>query len=301
MPAAGATDLPSVDADQTLREAQLVMTRIFKQAGIESAPVDARYLLQGILHLDAAALLGHGDRRVGEQAFELNAAISRRLKREPVSRILGYCEFYGRRFLVTPDVLVPRPDTECLVDLVLSTIKADVRLQRPLTIVDVGVGSGAIIATLLCELPSALGIGTDVSAAALAVARANAGSLGVHERLTLVQSSGIEKIVSPFDMLVANPPYIPTSKISELELDVRLWDPQISLNGGCDGLDGYREIYRQVSALRRPTPVFLEVGAGQSEEVERVFSGSSTVMHRSMDLGAHIRAVALVVHHQAHN
>jgi release factor glutamine methyltransferase len=187
--------------NDTLRSGHQVMMQAFEQAGITSASTDARFLLLGILKLDTAALIRDGDRLVGSKLQELNEAVHRRLRHEPVSRILGSREFYGRSFLVTPDVLDPRSDTECLIDLVLDILRIENRLSEPLSIADVGVGSGAIIATLLAELNNARGIATDVSAPALEVARINAAALGVLGRLKFIETRGLDDVNDQCDRL----------------------------------------------------------------------------------------------------
>lgn len=286
-----------VTSDDTLRSGYRVMTQAFEQAGITSASTDARFLLLGILKLDAGALIRDGDRRVGSQHQELNDAVERRLRHEPVSRILGTREFYGRSFKVTPDVLDPRPDTECLVDLVLDILRSENRLSEPLTIADIGVGSGAIIVTLLAELDNARGIATDVSASALEVARTNAAALGVLGRLKLIETRGLDGIDDQINVIVANPPYIPAADIARLDPDVKDYDPQLALDGGTDGLQVYREISSNIMGLRGPMWIVLEVGAGQAEAVETIFTmAGAEARHRRLDLGGHVRAVALEIH-----
>ena len=282
----------------TIRTALTVMTRAFDQAGLPSASVDARYLVQGILQCDAAALLRDPDRVIGDDASRLSLAARRRLGHEPVARILGTRDFYGRRFRVTPGVLDPRPDTETLVDLVLDVIRSEKKFSEHVSIADIGVGSGAIIATLLAEVPHATGIATDISEAALAVAAENAAALGVANRLTLVKTSGLDGITGAIDIVVSNPPYIASGDISGLDRDVALFDPHIALDGGADGLQIYRQIAGQIKALGLPGWVCLEFGAGQLSAVEAIFSGiGACCVHRRTDLGGNVRAVAMKMQH----
>jgi release factor glutamine methyltransferase len=289
-------ELLRIDSRQTLRHALNAMTDTFKDAGLASASADARFLLQGVLQLDAAEVFRDPERPVGDKAQILTDALQRRLRHEPVSRILGTREFYGRQFTVTPSVLDPRPDTECLVDLVLDIVRSEKELSGALTIADIGTGSGAIIATLLAELPYAQGIATDVSPEALDVARTNAARLGVLDRLTLVATSGLTGVTVAANVIVSNPPYIASAEIPDLDVGVRNYDPHVALDGGADGLDIYREIARYISKIERPGWVFLEVGAGQADDVEAIFIGQGAVARRrSMDLGGHVRALAFSI------
>lgn len=289
--------LPPVSSTDTLRQALCKMMQAFEAAGIESAPVDARHLLQGVLQIDAAALIRDPDRQVGERCVAVSEAARRRLESEPVARILGARTFYGRQFRVTPDVLDPRADTETVIDLVLDIVRDAGRQDDRITIADIGVGSGAIIATLLAELPAAVGIGSDISAAAIAVARANAVALGVADRLTLVETSGLAGIAERLDIIVSNPPYIPSIAIAGLDVDVKNYDPHIALDGGPDGLRVYREIASDISGLAWPCWVVLEIGVGQAEAVEAIFEEIGAIArHRRADLGGHIRSVALEIH-----
>lgn len=288
----------SFNSEQTVGEALTLMARAFAAAGIESAKRDARFLLQGLLGLEGAQFLTSPDRRLGSAAGQIGAAMRRRLAHEPVSRILGMREFFGRAFAVTPDVLDPRPDSETVIELALDILRAEKLVNRPARIGDIGTGSGILIATLLKELPLARGVATDVSPAALAVARRNAGRLGVEGRVTFIATSGLDGCEGPFDLVVSNPPYIPTVHIPELDPGVRLYDPHIALDGGPDGLEVYRCIARSLAALRHGAKrLVLEVGADQASEVEDVFCRHG--WHRAgrrADLGGHIRAVALKIH-----
>jgi release factor glutamine methyltransferase len=288
--------LPLTSGD-SVRHALSIMTRAFEAAGVSSAAMDARFLLQGILRRDAAELIRDPDETIGDKYRALAEAVERRLQHEPVSRILGVRQFYGRPFRLTPDVLDPRPDTECLIDLVLDILKVEKRLTAPLTIADIGTGSGAIIATLLSELPLAHGIATDISPRALAAAKENATALGVLDRLKLVETRGLQGIRNRIDVVVSNPPYIPTAQIAALDVDVRDHDPHLALDGGPDGLQIYREIANEISGLAYPCWVAVEVGAGQADDVEAIFTRSGGIArYRRADLGGHMRAVALQIH-----
>ncbi|MEQ1672601.1 MAG: peptide chain release factor N(5)-glutamine methyltransferase, partial [Hyphomicrobium sp.] len=242
------------------------------------------------------ALIRDPDRVTGAKAPLLLNAVARRVAREPVSRILGTRAFYGRDFNVTPDVLDPRADTETLIEVVLELVRGAGRQADPLTIADIGTGSGAIIVTLLAELPNARGIATDVSEAALAVARQNAERLGVLGRLTLINTRGLLGVSLSPDFVVSNPPYIPAGDIASLDPDVVLYDPHLALDGGPDGLAIYREIASHISELEASTQAILEIGAGQADDVEAIFSAiGARPCQRRRDLGGHVRVVALEI------
>jgi release factor glutamine methyltransferase len=299
MPVARAQLLSLVQfrSEQSIADALADMTRLFAEEGIESAPRDARFLLQGILEMDGAQMLSASARPLGEFAERVGDAVRRRLAHEPVSRILGRREFYGREFIVTPDVLDPRPDTEAVIDLALDVIRSSELSERALSIADVGTGSGILIVTLLAELPDAKGVATDISPAALDVARRNAEMLGVADRISFVATSGLDGCFGPFDLLISNPPYIAKYEIGGLEPEVKNFDPLLALDGGADGLDIYREIARNAVELQRPLKVILEVGSTQAAAVESIFvAAGAKPLSRRADLGAHIRAVALEIH-----
>jgi release factor glutamine methyltransferase len=291
------TQGPSFTPDQTIGAALTAMTRAFAKIEIDSPQRDARFLVQSLLGLDGATLLTEPQRPLGSEAPRLTDAVRRRLAHEPVSRILGSREFYGRDFIVTPGVLDPRPDTETVIDLALDIIRDRGSAERALSIADIGTGSGILIATLLAELPTARGIATDLSPAALAVARKNSERLGVADRVTFTAAPGLAGYKGGLDLIVSNPPYIATNEIPGLEPSVRDYDPIVALDGGPDGLDVYREIAKDIVKLQSPAIVVLEIGEGQAPEVEKIFGSiKGVVLGERKDLGGHIRAVALEIH-----
>lgn len=287
--------------DDTVSEALARMSRALVEHGIAeeaSARYDARFLLQGILGVDGAALLTAPQHRLGDKAPAITAAMQRRLLRhEPISRILGVREFYGREFAVTPDVLDPRPDTEALVDLALDYCASVGLKTRAARIADIGTGSGILIATLLAELPLATGVATDVSAAALAVAERNAARLGIADRCDFVLTRGLDDCEGIFDLIVSNPPYIASGDIETLDAEVRDFDPPVALDGGLDGLDIYREFARGLRPRLEHGRLMLEFGFDQRIDIEGIFSGSGwRASAWKRDLGGHFRAVALEIH-----
>lgn len=299
MSAAGDSVAVHLPPDATVRDAIAALTRAFAEAGLDTPGTDARYLVHGVLGLDTGDLLRAPEQVLGEaRAGQLSAAAKRRLRHEPVSRILGTRAFYGRDFIVTPDVLDPRSDTEAIIDAVLAIADREGWRTRPVRLCDIGTGSGAILVTLLAELPLATGIATDVSPAALDVACRNAERLGVGGRFKGILTSTIENVAGPFDLVVSNPPYIPAGDLSALAPDVRHFDPHLALDGGPDGLWVYREIASKISYLPRPMWVVLEIGAGQQHDVAGIFCQELGQGHLSdlsfrQDLGGHVRAVTL--------
>ena len=196
-------------AQPTLGAVLRQATADLQQAGIDQAGNDARRLLAAVLGLSGAQVLSQPERRLSpEQVERLDRCIARRRNREPVSRILGEREFYGRSFAISPATLDPRPDSETLIEAALERARLEGWLAAPLRILDVGTGSGCLLLTLLCELPNAVGIGTDISEAALEVARDNARRLGVEHRAQWLMRDALEDIGGRFEILVSNPPYV---------------------------------------------------------------------------------------------
>ncbi|PPD00769.1 MAG: protein-(glutamine-N5) methyltransferase, release factor-specific [Hyphomicrobium sp.] len=284
------------DATDSVRVAQYRMTRAFADAGLPTPELDARFLMQSVIGIDGTAIITHPERSLGDRAEQLWHAMRRRLSHEPVARIVGEREFYGRAFTVTPDVLDPRADSEAIIDLALEIANDKGWRDAPLRIADIGTGSGILAVTLLAEFPKATAVATDISAEALAVAQANARRHGVSERLTSAVTRGLQGVTGPFDLIVSNPPYIPTDDISGLSVDVRNYDPWIALDGGADGLHIYREIVNDVRSLCSLGWVILEVGAGQVDDVSSIFTTLSRLPPRMrQDLGGHPRAVAFEI------
>jgi release factor glutamine methyltransferase len=233
--------------------------------GFDTPDLDARLLVGHALGLDHAALVAQSARRLTPaEAAALDAVLARRLVHEPVARILGTREFWSLPLRVTPDVLVPRPETETVVEAALAVVERDRRLR----IADLGVGSGAILLALLSELPMASGIGTDRDPAALGVARDNAQRLGLGDRAGYVACDFGAALAGACDVVVSNPPYIPTSDVAALAADVRDYDPRAALDGGPDGLAAYRAIAADAPRLLAPGGwLAVEIGVGQGEAV----------------------------------
>ncbi|MCW5731443.1 MAG: peptide chain release factor N(5)-glutamine methyltransferase [Alphaproteobacteria bacterium] len=233
---------------------------------------EARLLLAGALGVDPGRLLTIDDETVPlAVAAAFRAMLARRARHEPVARILGRREFWSLEFRIGPAVLDPRPDTETLVDAVLATL-AD-RRKDPLRVLDLGTGSGCILLALLHELPAAEGVGVDVSEAALAIARENAATLGLSTRSRFRKGDWFAGTEGSFDVIVSNPPYIPSREIGRLMPDVALYDPHTALDGGADGLRCYRVMAGEAARFLRPAGFLaVEVGAGQASDVKAIFT-----------------------------
>jgi release factor glutamine methyltransferase len=266
--------IPGLKDGASVSEALNLLAQAFRTAGIEDADVDARLLVGHALHLDRARLIAQSDRILEAREINvINALAARRLKREPVSRILGQKEFWSIALAITPDVLVPRPETETVVEGALDfVVRGGLRMEK-LRILDIGTGSGALLLALLRELPNAIGTGTDISTAALKVARENAARCGVEGRCTFVVCDIASIVEGPFDLLVSNPPYIAHDEIMSLAPEVKNYDPTVALDGGADGLAAYRAIAADAKRLLAPgARMFVELGAGQEAAVRDLFT-----------------------------
>jgi release factor glutamine methyltransferase len=256
-------------AGQSIETARRALTTRFEAAGIESAALDARMLTGAVLQLDLTALISAAARHLTpDQATQLEAFSRRRLAGEPVARILGTKEFWGLPIKLSAETLVPRPDTETVVEAALDILRAEGRAKASLRIADLGTGSGAILLALLSELPNATGIGTDLSATALDTAKDNAQALGLAARADFMVDDYAESLSGLFDVIVSNPPYVRTADIASLAPEVRDHDPHLALDGGGDGLKAYRRIAPQAERLLSPHGLLvLEVGQGQAGDV----------------------------------
>lgn len=265
-------------ASVTIAQARRALAAALRDAGIETPEVDARILIGHALGLDHAALTARGDTRLDVAAIrQIDGFAARRLAREPVARILGCQEFWSLPLAVTPAVLVPRPDTETVVELALEQLSGARRVER-LRILDIGTGSGALLLALLTELPNATGTGTDISGAALAVARDNATTLALASRATFIVTRFADGLAGPFDLIVSNPPYIAAADIDGLAPEVRCFDPRLALDGGADGLDAYRAIVADAARLLAPGGrLVLELGIGQAEPVAALFAAAGLI------------------------
>lgn len=242
-------------------------TAILARAGIEGARGEARLLLSHATGWPRERLIGYPEAMVPDVVPFLRA-VERRAGREPMSHILGRREFWGRDFRVGPQVLDPRADTETLIEAALTWAKGR---AGPLRVLDFGTGSGAILLTLLAELPGSTGLGVDLSAEALAMAAANAEALGLAGRVRFLQGSWGDGIEEPFDLIVSNPPYIRSEDIAGLEPEVARHEPHLALDGGADGLAAYRSLMPHAARLKAAEGrIALELGIGQADAVAEI-------------------------------
>ncbi|MEQ1952264.1 peptide chain release factor N(5)-glutamine methyltransferase [Mesorhizobium sp. CN2-181] len=259
--------------DTTLEDLLRVGREMLARAGIDDPALNARLLVEHFTGTTRAHAITAPKRPVnGEIASHIIAAFERRQAGEPVHRIIGFRAFYGLDLLISPATLEPRPDTETLVDAILPIVRETVLRKGSCRILDLGTGTGAIALALLAEVGDATATGVDVSGEALAAARSNAERIGLGARFTPLQSDWFEKVSGLWDVIVSNPPYIPTESIAGLAREVRDHEPIAALDGGEDGLDAYRRIAGQaLDFLDVDGRIGLEIGFDQKQSVTAVF------------------------------
>lgn len=272
-----------------MHEALRRLTRRFAAAGLAEPGADAALLLEEATGLSRAALLAGGEQPLREDAAErLAHFVARRLAREPVHRILGRRAFWTLDLAISPAVLDPRPDSETLIEAVLALA------PRPgARVLDLGIGSGALLCALLTEWPDAVGVGVDRSVEACRVARRNVEACGLGARTLVVAGDWGAALAGPFDVVVSNPPYIRSDAILGLDPEVRDHDPRLALDGGADGLEAYRAIVPLAARLLAPGGLLaVEVGWSQGEDVARLLAQAGFAeVARRRDLGGHHRVV----------
>lgn len=259
--------------DTTLVTAWKAATAALKAGAIDSPSIDARLLLEVATGASRTDILTDPYRALTpDQQATLDGYVQRRLRREPVSRILGKKGFWKIMLTVTPDVLSPRPDTETILDVVMLAFPP----HQAFEMIDLGVGSGAILLAILAERAGAKGAGTDISSEALAVARENAANLGLDGRSTFIRTEWAAGFADHgFDLVVSNPPYIPSGDIPGLAPEVRDHDPILALDGGPDGLEAYRELAPEIMRILKPGGVFaVEIGWDQGPQVKALFEAA---------------------------
>lgn len=286
---------PESKQGQTVDGARRALAARFSAAGLEAAELDARLLLGAALKLDLTGLIASGARQLtASEAQLIEAFAARRLNGEPAARILGEKEFWGLPLKLSAETLVPRPDTETVVELALELLREAPLPDRPIRMLDIGTGTGAILLALLSEQPAAFGVGTDISAGALATARENAAALGFAPRAAFVACSYASALKGWFDLVVSNPPYIRSVDIAGLAEEVRAHDPRAALDGGADGLAAYRALIPQAAQLLSDGGVLVvEVGYDQAGQIEGLMTAAGlTVPARpKADLAGIPRAV----------
>ena len=257
-------------AAPTLVSAWTAAKKRLEAAGVDGPVIDARLLLEAAADASRTDIITEPRRALTPaQIARLDDYLARRERREPVSHILGRKGFWKIMLTVGPHVLTPRPDTETVVEWALRMFPDGLAF----TVLDLGVGSGAILLAILAERAAAKGLGVDVSDEALAVARENAANLGLAKRVALLRGDwtrGLDD--AAFDLVVSNPPYIPTNDIETLEPEVKDYEPRLALDGGADGLDAYRLLAPEILRVVKPGGRFaVEIGHDQSEPVEALF------------------------------
>jgi release factor glutamine methyltransferase len=259
-------------AGLTIAQARRSLADAFRQGDLDTPELDARLLTGYVLGLDYTALLSQSERKLdNNQTTKLHKLALRRLDREPVARILGVKEFWGLSLRLNASTLVPRPETETVVEEALAAVDRGGPRSRALRIADLGTGSGALLLALLTELPNAFGIGTDLDRDALVMARGNAARHGLAGRTRFAACDFGAALRGGFALVVSNPPYVTSVEMAALPPEVR-HDPPLSLDGGADGLASYRTIARQTRALLAPGgALVVELGYGQEPAVAELF------------------------------
>ena len=263
---------------ESVRDAVAAGAKLLRDAGIDSARLDAEVLLRHFLGMEKAELYLGSDLALNAMAErEFQKLLLRRAGREPIAYITGHKEFWSLDLVVTPEVLIPRPETELLVELAfkLSTPRSG---TSPRKILDLGTGSGAIAVSLAKELPQARIFAVDISAAAIEIARLNARRHGVEERMGFFCGDLFEAVADEregFDLIVANPPYIRCGDLAGLAPEIRQWEPIMALNGGADGLLYYRRIVAEAGDyLKGGGSILIELGDAMGDAVARLFAAA---------------------------
>ena len=276
----------------TAGEALAAAARRLAAAGVEGPRAEARLLVEAATGLTRERLLAWPETELtGEAAGRLERLVERRAAREPLAYLLGRREFYGREFAVGPGVLVPRPETETLVEAALALFPDR---GAALRVLDMGVGTGCLLLTLLALYPEATGVGTDVSEAAQACAAANARALGVAGRAEIRRAAWAEGVAGPFELVVSNPPYVRDGDLAGLEPEVRDWEPRLALAGGEDGLAAYRDLTPELGRVLAPEGVaLLEIGRGQEAELVPWYEKAGYAVEVRRDLAGVVRCLVL--------
>jgi release factor glutamine methyltransferase len=285
---------PRIEGGISIEAARRALASKFRSHGLDAPELAARVLVAHALGLDHAGLMAQAARALTPQEAGILAAMAaRRLAREPVARIVGHKEFWGLPLAVNAETLLPRPESETVIEAALAA-----RCEHgdpPTRIADLGTGSGALLLALLSELPGARGIGTDISSVALGCARANAAALGLSERTLFLACDYGSALAGPLDLIVCNPPYVARGDIAALAPEVREFDPPRALDGGPDGLAGYRAIAPQARRLLAPDGVLVvELGFGQLTAACSIFAAAGLAPGAARhDLSGVARAVVV--------
>lgn len=251
-----------------------VLKQRLESVGVESSALEARWILEEYPHISVQ---------------QIDDIVARRACGEPLSRIFGWREFYGRRFDLNAHTLDPRPDSETLIDVVLK------RLPSPKRILDLGTGTGCLLITLLCELPHAQGVGVDLSLDALSMAQQNAAKNKCDDRVQFFKSDWFENVTGRFDVILSNPPYIRSDVIPDLEESVKNFDPILALDGGLSGIEPYKKLFESAKKFLEPQgKLVVEIGFDQGDELMRLSQNyGATLIHLHKDLAGHDRVLEI--------
>jgi release factor glutamine methyltransferase len=263
-------------------------------AGVADPALDARLLVEHFSGTTRAQAITEPAQTVPAEAIAaIDAALRRRVAGEPVHRILGFREFYGLRLWLSPETLEPRPDTETLVEAILPFAMATAEQQGECRILDLGTGTGAIALALVSAVPGAVATGVDIAAGALATAMRNARDLGLAGRFETLESDWFTKVSGRYHVIAANPPYIPSRDIGNLQDEVRDFDPHLALDGGADGLGPYRIIAAEAAGfLETEGRIVVEIGHTQQSEVTNIFTAAGYRLADAFrDLGGNDRVL----------
>jgi release factor glutamine methyltransferase len=263
-------------------------------AGIETADLDARLLVEWVTGCDRLEMIRNPNRLIDDAVLaQLDAVLTRRINGESVHRIIGKRAFFGVELTLSADTLEPRPDTEAVVELAIPFLRQRIEKQGVADLIDLGTGTGAIALALLDQFSQLRAVGVDISKGALDTARDNAHLAGVSDRFAALQSDWFSEVTGSYDLIVSNPPYIPSLDIAGLQREVVLHDPIRALDGGRDGLTPYRIIAGQARRyLRQGGVVALEIGFGQRRDIEAIFAEANFELSGVQnDIGGHERAL----------
>ena len=265
-------------------------TKILKNASIVSSKLDCELLLSNVLKIKRENMLVDLNKEINHQDFiNFNKLINRRKKNEPVAYIIGYKEFWNKQYKVNSDVLIPRPDTEILVEEVIKSIQ----INSSLNILDIGTGTGCVLLSVLSERKKCYGIGLDISKKAINIAKHNAKIQQIKNRIKFINSSIDKFYVGKYDLIISNPPYIKTGDIKNLDKGVSFYEPEVALNGGQDGYSKIREVvYKSSVLIKKKGKLFLEIGYNQKNEVIRILNYNKFYINRIVkDLGKNNRCI----------
>ena len=265
-------------------------TKTLERASIVNSKLDCEILLSNVLKINRENVLINLNKKINHQDFiNFNKLINRRKKNEPVAYIVGYKEFWNKKFIVNSDVLIPRPDTEILVEEVIKSIQ----INSSLNILDIGTGTGCVLLSVLNERKKCYGIGLDISKKAINIAKHNAKIQQIRNRIKFINSSIDKFYVGKYDLIISNPPYIKTGDIKNLDKDVGFYEPEIALNGGSDGYSKIREvIYKSSVLIKKKGKLFLEIGYNQKNEVIRILNCNKFYINKVVkDLGKKNRCI----------